>query len=126
MTSEESTVLVVEDDITICKLVRWCLEDEGFHVDAATDGIEALNKAAEHKPSLVVLDLGLPLLDGEGVAAGLHRLYGMQLPIIVVTAAIDAHEKAWRMGATVCLNKPFDIDELVMTVHDVMAQAYTS
>ncbi len=124
MTSKDSTILVVEDDNIIRNLVKWCLEDEGFQTETATNGIEAIDKATEQKPDLVLLDLGLPLLDGEEVAARLHQLYGDQLPIIVVSADNDAKKKARSMGATMCLAKPFDLDELVKTVRGVLAQVY--
>ena len=63
-TLADKLVLVVEDDSDLRQTIQWMLEDEGFLVETASDGREALDLAAQRKPSLVVLDMGLPIIDG--------------------------------------------------------------
>ncbi len=110
-------VLVVDDDLGIRGLVREVLEDAGFAVVTAADGRAALDRAAERWPDLVVLDLGLPRLDGEGVARGLRDTHTAVPPILIVSAANDIAVVAARVSAFAYLRKPFDLDELVATVH---------
>ncbi len=126
MIPKESTILVIEDDSAVSSLVKVCLEDEGFQAETAMNGLEAIDKAIEQKPDLVLLDLALPLLDGEKVAASLHQIYGMDLPIIVVSADSDAKKKAHRIGAILCLAKPFDIDDLIQSVRSVLSKVYNT
>ncbi len=109
-------VLIVEDDPHLRETLRLALEEEGLPVVTAADGWEALECAARIRPSLVVLDWNLPRLSGESVAAGLRAAFGKTVPIVVITAAGDAAEKAWRVGAYSCVRKPFEIDELVIAV----------
>jgi DNA-binding response OmpR family regulator len=110
-------VLLVEDDAVLRETLRWALEDEGFQVVEAVDGLDAVDQATARRPGLVVLDMGLPGLDGYGVAAALRARYGGELPILVVTADGHASDKASRVGAYAYLHKPFDIDHLVARVH---------
>jgi len=111
---------VVEDDSDLRQTIQWMLEDEGFLVETAADGREALNCAARRKPSLVLLDMGLPIIDGNGVAAGLRTTYGNNVTILTMTADSRAAEKAQRIGAIGYLSKPFDLDVLVNAVRSAL------
>lgn len=113
-------VLVVDDDPEIREVVTWLLEDEGLPVETAADGQRALDCATRARPALIVLDMGLPILSGEEVAARLRAHYGEPPPIIVVSADGRAAEKAARIGARAYLHKPFDVDELVRLVHGML------
>ncbi|GAC1325324.1 MAG: hypothetical protein NVSMB2_23860 [Chloroflexota bacterium] len=115
-------VLVVEDDVILRETLQWALEDEGLQVMLAVDGLDALERAAIATPDLVVLDMGLPGLDGYGVAAGLRAQHGEHISILVVTADGGAREKARRVGAYAYLHKPFDIDKFVERVKEGIAQ----
>src|SRR5439155_17458608 len=79
-------VLVVDDDPLVQRSVRWILEDEGLAVECASDGREAMSLAKRRRPALVLLDMSLPTSTGEQVAAELRALYGVGVPIIVITA----------------------------------------
>lgn len=112
----EQVVLIVEDDTDLRQTIQWTLEDEGLIVETAADGQEALNRAAQRKPALVVLDMGLPIIDGNGVAAGLRASYGSSVSILTMTADGRAAEKAKRIGAVGYISKPFDLDALISAV----------
>ena len=114
--SLEQVVLIVEDDTDLRQTIQWTLEDEGLIVETAADGQEALNRAAQRKPTLVVLDMGLPIIDGNGVAAGLQASYGSSVSILTMTADGRAAEKAKRIGAIGYISKPFDLDALIAAV----------
>lgn len=116
----EKLVLVVEDDSDLRQTIQWMLEDEGFLVETAGDGREALDRATHHKPSLVVLDMNLPIIDGYGVAAGLRSTYGNNVTILTMTADGRAAEKAQRIGAIGYLSKPFELDALVNAVRSAL------
>ena len=109
-------VLVVEDDALLRETIVWALEDDGLAVDSAVDGKDAVHRASVREPSLVVLDMTLPGLDGFGVAAELRRRFGGRVPILVVTADGQPRQKAERVGAYSFLHKPFDVGVLVQQV----------
>jgi two-component system response regulator MprA len=109
-------ILVVDDDPEIRDVVRWLLEDEGWTVETASDGRDALDRATRARPALIVLDMGLPIMSGEEVARRLHDVYVDPPPIIVVSADGRAGEKAARIGAASYLHKPFDVDALARLV----------
>lgn len=115
-TSSNGRVLVVEDDAILRETLQWALEDAGINVTVAVDGVDAVERAAQTIPDLVVLDMGLPGLDGYGVATELRAQHGEGLAILVVTADGGAPEKARRVGAYAYLHKPFDIDQFVQRV----------
>jgi CheY-like chemotaxis protein len=109
-------VLIVEDDWYVRRTMRWALESDGWLVETAADGEEALARAAARRPAVVLLDMNLPLVNGDGVAAGLSALYGGAIPLVVVTADGHAAAKAQRVGAASFVTKPFDVDVLLAAV----------
>ncbi|MEO8956227.1 MAG: response regulator [Ktedonobacteraceae bacterium] len=115
-------ILVVDDDHNLRQTIQWVLEEEGFSVSSAADGQEAVEQAMAQQPGLVILDMGLPLLNGSEVAAQVHARYGAAVPIILITADGQAEEKSRRVRATSFLRKPFDIDDLVDAVQQALAR----
>src|SRR5436190_11564197 len=106
-------VLVVEDEPQIVRALRINLKARGYEVDAAPDGRSALELAARHHPDVVILDLGLPDLDGVEVIEGLRGW--LTVPIIVLSARHASGEKvaALDAGADDYVTKPFGMDELL-------------
>jgi two-component system, OmpR family, response regulator MprA len=106
-------VLVVEDDADIAGVLRRSLDKEGYEVRIAGDGEAALDQAGDFEPDAVVLDLGLPRLDGVEVCRRL-RDEG-DVPILILTArdAIDARVEGLDSGADDYLVKPFEREELL-------------
>ncbi len=92
----------------------------GYTVTDASDGEEALRSARRSSPALILLDYGLPLLDGAGVADGLRTAGLSSIPIVLLTADERMAEKATRVGARASMPKPLDIDELLRIVADLM------
>ena len=109
-------MLVVDDDAAIRKMLQWALEDEGFLVEVAADGPQALEALAHRRPSLMILDIGLPGLSGYEVADAVRAQVGADMPIVVITADGRAAMKARRVGAVAYFHKPFDIDDLMSAV----------
>jgi DNA-binding response OmpR family regulator len=114
------TVLVVDDEPQIVQLVRDYLEHGGFRVLTASDGPSAVRTASTQHPDLVVLDLGLPGLDGLDVTRSLRR--NGSLPIIMLTARTDETDKlvGLELGADDYVTKPFSPKELVARVRSVL------
>jgi len=117
----DTHILVVDDDPTLCQTIQVVLEEEGFVVATAMDGVEALEQVERTRPAMVVLDMGLPLLDGEAVAKRLRMRYGTTVPIVLMTADGHVKEKGNRVGAVVALGKPFEIDDLVTAVNQALS-----
>ncbi len=116
-------VLVVDDEKNIVDLASLYLEREGFEVDSAMDGEEALKKIKAAKPALVVLDLMLPKVDGWEVCRRVRAQ--SQVPIIMLTARSDDVDKivGLELGADDYLTKPFNPRELVARVKAVLRRA---
>jgi DNA-binding response OmpR family regulator len=110
------TILVVDDEPKIVKLVRDYLERAGFGVRAAGDGRSALLLARTEKPDLIILDLGLPSMDGLDVTRELRKL--SNVPIIMLTARSEESDKliGLELGADDYITKPFSPKELVARV----------
>ena len=108
-------VLVADDDPDIRSVVADVLEFEHCQVETARDGQEALERILRCPPSVLLLDMRMPRMDGWQVAEQL-RARGLQVPIIVMTAAQSARTWAEEIGTDTYLAKPFDLDELVTKV----------
>jgi two-component system, OmpR family, response regulator MprA len=106
-------VLVVEDDTDIASVLRRSLDKEGYEVRVAGDGEAALDQSAAFNPDLVILDLGLPKLDGMEVARRLRS--ADDVPILMLTArdALEARVEGLDAGADDYLVKPFERQELL-------------
>ncbi|HEY6204177.1 MAG TPA: response regulator transcription factor [Candidatus Limnocylindria bacterium] len=114
------TVLVVDDEPKIVELARDYLEHAGFAVVSASDGTAALATARASRPDLVVLDLGLPELDGLDVARALRR--DSTVPIVMLTGRGDEADKiaGLEIGADDYVTKPFSPKELVARIRAVL------
>ena len=113
-------VLVVEDDADIAGVLRRSLDKEGYEVRVAGDGEAALHESGVFEPDAVVLDLGLPKLDGMEVARRM-RAEG-DVPILMLTArdALDARVEGLDTGADDYLVKPFERDELLARIRALL------
>ncbi len=117
-------MLVVDDDAKIVALVKTYLEREGLSVVSAADGIETLAAIEEHRPSLVVLDLMLPGLDGRAVIRAV-RSEGIAPPILVLSARGTLADRLGGLedGADDYLPKPFSPAELVLRVKSILRRS---
>jgi two-component system KDP operon response regulator KdpE len=106
-------VLVVDDEPQIVRALRINLRARQYDVDTAMNGAEALRVAAQHPPDLVILDLGLPDMDGTEVIEGLRGW--TEAPIIVLSGRADSTDKVQALdcGADDYVTKPFGMDELL-------------
>ncbi|MFJ8910009.1 response regulator [Amycolatopsis sp. NPDC102389] len=121
-----ATVLVVDDEPQIVRALRINLSARGYKVITAHDGTAALKAVAETKPDVVVLDLGLPDLDGTEVIAGLRGW--TTVPIIVLSARGDSADKVQALdaGADDYVTKPFGMDELLARLRAAVRRSATS
>lgn len=111
------TILVVEDDKGLQRYLKELLLDNGYGVQAAGDGIAALEYIKKTTPDLVVLDLGLPTMSGEAVCQEIRKKH-KDLPVIILTAkdAITDIVKGLNFGADDYITKPFVADELLARI----------
>ena len=106
-------VLVVDDERQILDVSELVLEDEGYEVRTARDGQQALDILREVVPDLILLDMRMPVLDGWGFVREYRSRHESHAPIVVLTAATSAAQRAKEIGAVGYLEKPFDLDALV-------------
>jgi DNA-binding response OmpR family regulator len=113
-------VLVVEDDEAIADVLRRSLRAEGHEVQSAGDGVEALTQAEQFVPDLVVLDLGLPRLDGAEVCRRLRA--DSDVPILILTARAETEDRVAGLdsGADDYLVKPFERSELLARIRALL------
>jgi two-component system, OmpR family, KDP operon response regulator KdpE len=124
--AEPLRVLVVDDDPQILRALRINLSAHGYQVSLAQDGRSALTTVGDVHPDVVVLDLGLPDIDGTDVIAGLRAW--TQVPIVVLSARTDAADKvsALDSGADDYVTKPFGMAELLARLRAAIRRAATT
>ena len=111
----EAPILVIDDDPDVLSTVVDILEFEGYPVERATNGAEGLKVLERTRPRLVLLDMRMPVLNGWDFARILKER-GIQLPILVMTAAQDARRWAQEIGAQGYISKPFELPDLLAAV----------
>jgi two-component system, OmpR family, KDP operon response regulator KdpE len=118
-------VLVVDDEPQLLRALRINLSARRYEVVVAADGATALDFAARHVPDVVVLDLGLPDMDGTDVIAGLRGW--TKVPILVLSGRADAADKVGALdaGADDYVTKPFSMDELMARIRALIRRAET-
>ena len=108
-------ILVVDDDASVREVIAAVLEDEGFGVVTATNGREALDRIAERRPDVVLLDLQMPIMSGWEVLQEL-RAAQCEVPIVFMSAGYRVKTEAERHHADGYIAKPFDLNQLIRVV----------
>lgn len=117
------TVLIVEDDRNIADLLRLYLEKEGYEVAIAHDGLRGVERFRETQPSLVLLDVMLPGMDGWGVCRTIRS--ESKTPIIMLTAKSETEDKVagLKQGADDYITKPFEMKEVLARIEAVLRRS---
>jgi len=119
-------VLVVEDEAALATMLRYNLEKQGFRVEEAADGQEALNRVQDVQPDIVLLDWMLPVMSGIEVCRQLRRRSATRdLPVIMVTARTEDQDavRGLNTGADDYITKPFSIDALLARMRALLRRA---
>ncbi len=114
-----SSILIVEDTSEQRDLVSMYLEMNGYHVEVANDGLQGLAQARKLKPDLILLDLGMPKMDGYQMIAELRSDEKLkEVPVVVISAwtAATHRDRAKAAGADVFITKPFELGHILSTV----------
>jgi CheY-like chemotaxis protein len=114
--SEQRTVLIVDDDETIREFVAWALIDEGYNVLSAADGAAALEVLEQERPDLILLDMRMPIMDGQTFADAYRGRPAPRAPFVILTAARSGWDLSKVQGAAGRLEKPFELDDLLAVV----------
>jgi CheY-like chemotaxis protein len=121
-TRTATRVLVVDDEPQVVWMLQFSLEAEGYETLAARDGRAALDEVREHRPSVVLLDIMMPVMDGWAVLEELQELPPEERPRVIVVSArasLRDRAKAAELGADAFVAKPFNVDDLLLVLHDV-------
>jgi len=115
------TILVVDDDVDARDVLRLALEDEGYVVESANNGLSALHKLRSTKPHLIILDLNMPRMGGEEfLYAWRAHVQTSGVPVIILTAASDALTPD-DLGVEAFFSKPFELNTLLWHINDLLA-----
>ncbi len=117
-------VLIVDDSVTVRKVTERLLARQGYEVDSARDGVEAMTKLAEQKPDIMLLDIEMPRMDGFEVASAVRNAAELQdLPIIMITSRTgEKHRKrAFSLGVNEYIGKPFQEAPLLAAIEKLTA-----
>ncbi len=120
MIQESETILIVEDDAQIRKFLRISLEAHGYTISESRLGEEAVEHCASVRPDLVVLDLGLPDLDGQVVIERLRAWSSVPIIVLSVRSSEEEKVKALDAGANDYITKPFGISEFMARVRALL------
>ncbi|MGH2956363.1 MAG: response regulator transcription factor [Solirubrobacterales bacterium] len=112
-------LLVADDSETVLLMLQRRLEMEGYEVETATDGVEALDSVKKDEPDLVLLDAMMPNMSGVEALQKL-RAAGSKVPVLIISAHLDAQEpeRMQKIGADGCVPKPFEWDELIARIEE--------
>lgn len=124
MNSSKPLILVVDDEAQIRKMIGVTLDSCGFAIEEAETGQEAIRLTGTHKPDAIILDLGLPDIDGTEVLKRLREW--TQTPVVVVSARPDASDivEAFELGTDDYMTKPFDMNILIARLNAAIKHTY--
>lgn len=119
-------ILIVDDDVNICELLRIYLEKEGFEVALETDGLKAVSEFNAFNPDLVLLDIMLPHIDGWQICREIRKT--SQTPIIMISAKGETFDKVLglELGADDYISKPFETKEVIARIKAVLRRTATN
>lgn len=115
-TDTGTSVLVVDDEPQVVWVLQFSLEAEGYTTFAAKNGLEALSEIAQHHPTLMVLDIMMPTMDGWALLEELMKLPVEERPRVVIVSALSTlsdRAKAAELGAAAYVPKPFNVEDLI-------------
>lgn len=121
--AERAHILIVEDDPDLRETLRDVLQELGYEVSSAKDGLDALQQllAGRHRPNLILLDLQMPNMDGAAFRTEqLKRGELADIPVAVLSGDSDAHSKAAELHTAACLQKPLKLLQLLTTIPRVL------
>jgi DNA-binding response OmpR family regulator len=121
-TKATSRILVVDDEPQVVWMLQFSLEAEGYQTLSARDGRAALDEVREHHPSIVLLDIMMPVMDGWAFLEELQALPADERPRVIVVSARSSlrdRAKAAELGADAFVAKPFNVDDLLVVLHDI-------
>ena len=121
-TKTTSRILVVDDEPQVVWMLQFSLEAEGYQTLSARDGRAALDEVREHHPSVVLLDIMMPVMDGWAFLEELQALPADERPRVIVVSARSSlrdRAKAAELGADAFVAKPFNVDDLLVVLHDI-------
>jgi CheY-like chemotaxis protein len=113
-------ILIVDDDPALRGIVADALREDGYAVDSARNGLEALNAFRKHRPDAMVLDLAMPVMDGPTLVRTLRdqtRWGGV--PLVVLSGQSQPQMMSDRLGAQACLEKPVDLLQLIESIEAI-------
>ena len=123
--TDQARILVVDDDLTLIKIINRRLESCGWEVIIASDGAEGFDKAVSQSPDLILLDTQMPVMTGHEMLERLRRNPGTRdIPVIMCTVCSDIQDIATASSYNISdyITKPFDCTELVERIESVMAR----
>lgn len=120
--AQQKTILVVDDEPSIRSLLRQQLEDQGYIVREAADGMEAISQVKQMPPDLIILDVMMPAINGFDVAAVLkNNPTTMDIPIIILSIVEDK-QRGWKLGVDCYLTKPIDSEKLLNNIEVLISR----
>lgn len=119
--AKQNRILIADDDALVRGSLAALLENEGYLVDEAVDGFEAVNRAITRMPDLVLLDLNMPRWDGWTAFTQLERVTPL-LPVIVITARPNQYKKAVELGVDAFMEKPLNIRILMQAIQRLIRE----
>lgn len=117
------TILVVDDGEELRETVKMALEEDGYNVVTAADGEEGIARARETKPALILADYRMPKTDGVEFLKRLRQTDSLEeTPVVIITVdpQLELRKSATRLGIQGFLVKPFQMNELLQTVHNLL------
>jgi two-component system chemotaxis response regulator CheY len=116
----DPSILVVDDDPDILQTLALCLSTEGYRILVASNGREALDVLEKEKPSVILLDLMMPVMDGWQFVAALEERGKRNMPLLILSADRAVQGHAHKLRASGHLAKPFDLEDLLVKVAELV------